>query len=147
MSQGNTGHGHVYERPDGMVARCGGPGICGECSKDQVRKDAEERAAKVTPITPGGPFEKTYVDHVTFRVSGGRTGNHPDPTVLIGRRYPVRVWTEQVVLGTIVDARRDAKGIVLRVGCQVEVMRPADVVDFGTGKGFGHGTKTEAVDW
>jgi hypothetical protein len=27
----NTGHGHVWARPDGMVARCGGPAICQEC--------------------------------------------------------------------------------------------------------------------
>lgn len=29
------GHGHVYPRIDGMKARCGGPGICSECSRDQ----------------------------------------------------------------------------------------------------------------
>jgi hypothetical protein len=28
----NTGHGHVRARPDGMVARCGGPGVCMVCS-------------------------------------------------------------------------------------------------------------------
>jgi hypothetical protein len=31
---GNVGHGHVFPRPDGRVARCGGPGICRECSRD-----------------------------------------------------------------------------------------------------------------
>ena len=31
---GNTGHGHVYPRPDGLKARCGGPGICTECTRD-----------------------------------------------------------------------------------------------------------------
>lgn len=30
----NTGHGHVYMRPDGFLAKCGGPGICTECAKD-----------------------------------------------------------------------------------------------------------------
>ncbi len=30
----NTGHGHVIARPDGARARCGGPGICHECSKE-----------------------------------------------------------------------------------------------------------------
>lgn len=30
----NTGHGHVWQRPDGVRARCGGPGICSECSSD-----------------------------------------------------------------------------------------------------------------
>ena len=30
----NSGHGHVWERPDGVKARCGGPGICTKCSQD-----------------------------------------------------------------------------------------------------------------
>lgn len=33
----NVGHGHVVPRPDGALARCGGPAICPEC-----RADAEE---------------------------------------------------------------------------------------------------------
>ena len=27
----NTGHGHLWERPDGVKARCGGPYLCHEC--------------------------------------------------------------------------------------------------------------------
>ena len=27
----NTGHGHVWARPDGIKARCGGPGLCATC--------------------------------------------------------------------------------------------------------------------
>ena len=38
----NTGHGHVYERPDGVKARCGGPPICAHCSKDQLALWAQE---------------------------------------------------------------------------------------------------------
>lgn len=33
----NTGHGHVWERPDGLKARCGGPGACAECVADAAR--------------------------------------------------------------------------------------------------------------
>lgn len=29
---GNTGHGHVRHRPDGVKARCGGPAICSVCA-------------------------------------------------------------------------------------------------------------------
>lgn len=29
----NTGHGHVFKRPDGSVMRCGGPSLCGECEE------------------------------------------------------------------------------------------------------------------
>ena len=36
-SNHNFGHGHVWERPDGMKARCGGPGLCRECSADDLR--------------------------------------------------------------------------------------------------------------
>lgn len=35
----NSGHGHVYPRPDGVRARCGGPGICPVCSIDAARKE------------------------------------------------------------------------------------------------------------
>lgn len=27
----NTGHGHVWKRPDGLIAKCGGPKLCVEC--------------------------------------------------------------------------------------------------------------------
>ena len=33
----NTGHGHVWPRPDGGKARCGGPGLCSPCSADAAR--------------------------------------------------------------------------------------------------------------
>ncbi len=32
----NSGHGHVWERPDGAKVRCGGPGICQTCANDAV---------------------------------------------------------------------------------------------------------------
>lgn len=34
----NVGHGHVAKRPDGVVARCGGPRICPECALDLARQ-------------------------------------------------------------------------------------------------------------
>lgn len=39
----NYGHGHVYPRPDGVRARCGGPMICAECAKDLAKRQASER--------------------------------------------------------------------------------------------------------
>jgi hypothetical protein len=33
----NTGHGHVWPRPDGHKARCGGPALCAECARDYAR--------------------------------------------------------------------------------------------------------------
>jgi hypothetical protein len=35
-------HGWVYPRPDGAKARCGGPSLCGECMRDQMKKTKEE---------------------------------------------------------------------------------------------------------
>ena len=32
----NTGHGHVWARPDGVKARCGGPALCADCAMDDV---------------------------------------------------------------------------------------------------------------
>jgi hypothetical protein len=34
----NTGHGHVWPRPDGVRARCGGPAICKDCAFDEGSK-------------------------------------------------------------------------------------------------------------
>lgn len=45
-SDTNTGHGHVYPRPDGVKARCGGPGICSECASALARKQHEASTAK-----------------------------------------------------------------------------------------------------
>jgi hypothetical protein len=36
----NSGHGHVYPRPDGARARCGGTQLCRQCQADAARKDA-----------------------------------------------------------------------------------------------------------
>jgi len=33
----NSGHGHVRPRPDGVRTRCGGVGICNECSKEAAK--------------------------------------------------------------------------------------------------------------
>lgn len=39
-SYGNQGHGHVHPRPDGVRARCGGPGLCAECAREKALDDA-----------------------------------------------------------------------------------------------------------
>lgn len=37
----NTGHGHVYPRPDGVKARCGGPAMCAPCALDATKRSRE----------------------------------------------------------------------------------------------------------
>ena len=48
----NTGHGHVFPRPDGARARCGGPGMCSSCSTDATRRTeaAGEALAAAIPV-------------------------------------------------------------------------------------------------
>jgi hypothetical protein len=42
-----TGHGHVVPTSTGILARCGGPGMCDRCSADKARLDrAEAEAAR-----------------------------------------------------------------------------------------------------
>lgn len=41
----NTGHGHVWERPDGLRYRCGGPSLCKECALDAASVDKMNKSA------------------------------------------------------------------------------------------------------
>ena len=43
----DSGHGHVWERPDGMKARCGGPALCSICERDQKILDFVPGAVKL----------------------------------------------------------------------------------------------------
>lgn len=53
----NAGHGHVWPRPDGMKARCGGPALCSACRHDQARAQKLVSAPSDVPaglvIRPG----------------------------------------------------------------------------------------------
>ena len=49
------GHGHVVKRPDGVRARCGGPAICSQCSREfaaQYRQSAAAVAALLETYKP-----------------------------------------------------------------------------------------------
>lgn len=48
----NVGHGHVFPRPDGVVARCGGPGLCAECSRDLARKAVQDSGELLAATLP-----------------------------------------------------------------------------------------------
>lgn len=45
----NVGHGHVFPRPDGVRARCGGPALCHVCAADLARKNIEA-TVKAEPV-------------------------------------------------------------------------------------------------
>lgn len=61
----NTGHGHVYPRPDGITARCGGPGICTDCSVDAAN------AAKRVDLPRRIRIDKMTVAEVAIHVAKG----------------------------------------------------------------------------
>lgn len=55
----NSGHGHVWRRPDGVKSRCGGPGLCRDCAADygllnrSVQKGADTTAAHLIEAMKG----------------------------------------------------------------------------------------------
>lgn len=85
----NTGHGHVYPRPDGARARCGGPGLCRQCAADAARKNAPvdwptrcKRAAEVA--RPEFPGTAQYLESLAEQLrSIGMVS--PDVAAAIGR--------------------------------------------------------------
>ncbi|HCF1395728.1 TPA: hypothetical protein NH846_006165 [Pseudomonas aeruginosa] len=50
----NVGHGHVFPRADGVKMRCGGPGLCPECSADASR--ARTALAQHSPASDLDPL-------------------------------------------------------------------------------------------
>lgn len=57
----NTGHGHVVPRPDGVKARCGGPGLCAVCSDEERRQRFASTALETSedealPYVPSAPL-------------------------------------------------------------------------------------------
>lgn len=95
----NTGHGHVFARPDGARARCGGPRLCQRCRVDAEYRDelAQRRADEVAELRARvAQFETTgqaltaseqYGDDLrTTRVS--RAALHEFRAVLDGNADP-----------------------------------------------------------
>lgn len=82
MSGQNTGHGHVFPRPDGVRARCGGPAICSMCAKDQAaRLQSEQKPASLEPDDPVQPTDRdrwandvlTLIGYAEFMRMDGKT--------------------------------------------------------------------------
>ena len=117
-SDQNTGHGHVFPRPDGLKARCGGPGLCSECSRDLARKNQQAGASgeavhplKAESSAPASLSSKTEVDcphdHVTSVRGGWRCGNCLQPAIV---RLAVETTAEQ----TYEEVRRMGDDDIIR---------------------------------
>lgn len=62
MREQNVGHGHVFPRPDGVRARCGGPAICHVCAVDLARKNIGERVNQ-SQSEQGSKTVSEHVEH------------------------------------------------------------------------------------
>lgn len=51
----NVGHGNVFRRDDGQRVRCGGPGLCVECSFDLAKM-----ASKRVPVAGDAVFDTLF---------------------------------------------------------------------------------------
>jgi hypothetical protein len=71
----NIGHGHVFPRPDGVKARCGGPAICMECAGDQARK------AKASDLVHSEAFVQMFLGYLSGAIP--ELGKYP-PARLLG---------------------------------------------------------------
>lgn len=57
----NSGHGHVWPRPDGVKMRCGGPAMCRECGADAAIV-AAAKGHQLAPIS-GPDSHPIIVNH------------------------------------------------------------------------------------
>lgn len=66
------GHGHVKPRQDGMLARCGGPGICPACSREAVAAAEPGVAPEITPSCACPAAARLGVEKWSCIVHGSR---------------------------------------------------------------------------
>jgi len=83
------GHGHVYPNPDGIVARCGGPGFCEECKADL--------AQSLLPKVEGVHYYRKGVfleRKVTFAVANSSIDLSPEEALRIATEFYESVRAE-----------------------------------------------------
>jgi hypothetical protein len=103
----NHGHGHVFPRPDGVKARCGGPAMCSVCAADAARKVAisaitSSPAALTQPPTPQAPAVAVQrPQFITF--TGADEHTDIDRMVSLSKKYPIE-W------GVLFSPKRQGQG-------------------------------------
>lgn len=72
----NTGHGHVFPRPDGVKARCGGPAFCKVCASDLATQRAGYGPQPDgSPPAPPPPRAMRPTEHLRFLVRSHDNGD------------------------------------------------------------------------
>lgn len=77
----DVGHGHVWKRPDGSRARCGGPTICKTCANDLAWVEAAKKGEDVPTVVEADneiePVIKPPINRIEHKdVEDFRTGNY-----------------------------------------------------------------------
>lgn len=71
----NEGHGHVWARPDGMLARCGGPGMCKICSADAATLAAAKTKAWNTRAKTPEPQSDGLAGELAMLIANATAGD------------------------------------------------------------------------
>lgn len=123
----NVGHGHVFPRPDGVRARCGGPPICTECAIDAASKALGATASGEPPPPTAGQQPAVQCDppcpvHICAQMTPAgmcaAPQEQPAAQVREPRTHELKVWPE--FFATLADGsktfevRKDDRGF--RVG-------------------------------
>lgn len=80
----NVGHGHVWLRPDGLKARCGGPALCSECARDLASHNGRSGVGRRSRVDLLVKEERALLDAL---IAVEALGAHPlltDCVVAIG---------------------------------------------------------------
>ncbi|MFO7133716.1 UNVERIFIED_CONTAM: hypothetical protein P3E15_28000 [Pseudomonas aeruginosa] len=131
----NVGHGHVLPRADGVKMRCGGPGLCSECTADASRARAALAQPSTAQTQPSpAPTLRAAIDVANdrFEVPVAKWG-----TDLVGEEERPEVAEVAFVLRNIgaMDAEDiDGDNVDLRVedaegrdtGCDVSIVEYAE---------------------
>ena len=131
MTNTNTGHGHVFKRPDGVYARCGGPGLCHECSADAAKKRVQDAdAAELEQMAAASPLP----DQAAVATS---TGRPPRSKVLelASKHLPLTSGPSREQLDAFANELMDA--MEATYGPRHHVLRLGDTVEVSGDPAFG----------
>lgn len=115
-----NGHGHVIPNADGSKARCGGPGICGQCSLEaykvskldptriQMDTDPVNRRLKGVAVHGNTPFDVPFISQIEGNLwQGGCEGGMilPDFFDHLISLYPWELYTVEHSISTMLSVR------------------------------------------